>query len=103
MRNFISDLRTAAKVFNQAQKARRQGAVLQVQETINLPVYDFDGWGATLEATLFQRETNQFVRNVFYGLAPNVRHDLLFIPDNSGGMACSCSILAGTVAAYASA
>lgn len=85
MKNFISDLRTAAKVFNQAKRARKRGAVLQVQETINLPVYKLGGWSATLEATLFPRETDQFVRNVFYGFAPNVQHDLLFTPESSGG------------------
>lgn len=85
MRNFISDLRTAAKVFNQAQKARKLGAVLQVQEAINLPVYKLNGWGATLESTLLGEQAYQAARKVFYELAPKVRHDLLFTPENSGG------------------
>ena len=41
MKNFIDDLRTAARTFNLAQKARKQGAVLKVQVAINLPVSDF--------------------------------------------------------------
>ena len=85
MRNFISELRIAAKVFKQAQKARQLGAVLQVQEAVNLPVYKLNGWGATLESTLLRGQAYQAACEVFYELAPKVRHDLLFTPENSGG------------------
>ena len=84
MKNFMDDLRTAARTFNLAQKARKQGAVLKVQEAINLPVSDFEGWGATMEATLLKGKANQAVCKVFNELSPKARHDLLFTPKNPG-------------------
>ena len=88
MKNFIDDLRTAARTFNLAQKARKQGAVLKVQEAINLPVSDFEGWGATMEATLLKGKANQAVCKVFNELSPKAR---------------PCSILEGAVKACTSA
>lgn len=87
MKNFIDDLRTAARAFNLAQKARKQGAVLQVQEAVNLPVLKLTGWASLLEGTLFRdKETDAAVRAAFYRLNPEIQRNLIrFTPKTSRG------------------
>lgn len=87
MRGFMSDLHIAAKVFARAREARKQDAILQVQETKNLPIFEFDSWGATVEGSLFAGDSkmSQAVSAVFYDLPPSQRHSLCSAPDTPRG------------------
>lgn len=85
LKNFVADLHTAAKVFSQAREARKQDAILKVQETVSLPVLEMTEWASLLEGTLFHdKETDAAVCEVFYRLHPEMRRYLIrFTPDTS--------------------
>lgn len=87
MKGLIKDLGMAAQVFGKAREARRQGAVLKVQEAKLIPVYNFDGWGATMEGSLFasNSQLNTAMANVYNSFSPQTRRMILNHPRGKNG------------------